>query len=154
MSTILDDLITGLNIISTIKSGQTLSKRYNKLVVIDHTRAEGMRRTLLGEDRYASRDIIKEFVQKSIELSDLLMESKYLYQLDTDDTLQIQKYANIINNLTILKKSLDDSIGGIKQTSNTYASDETLKQEYNTLVSKIEYHTGIIKYKLETLTKK
>jgi hypothetical protein len=153
MSVILDDLTTGLNIIATIKRGQTLSKRYNKLVVIDHTQAEGVYRTLWKEDRYTTRDLIRDIVLKSFELSDLLLDSKYLTPTDVYNALHIQKYADIHHGLTILHKSLTNSIEGIKQTSETYKSDESLLQEYNTLVKKIEYHVSIIDHHLRSLKK-
>lgn len=153
MSVILDDLTTGLNIIATIKRGQTLSKRYNKLVVTDHTQTEGIYRALWREDRYTTRDIIKEYVLKSIELSELLLDSKYLTLVDVENALHIQKYAMLYNGLTVLHNSLKDSKEGIKQTSKTYETDETLLQEYKTLIQKIEYHIGVIAFKLESLKK-
>jgi len=153
MLTILDDFITGLNIISTIKSGQTLSKRWNKLVVIAHDSSESINRIRFSESRYSARDLIKEYVQKGIEYSELLMESIYIRPPTANNALHIEKYAKYINGLTLFKDALNRSIEGIKQISNTYKDDETLLQEYNTIIGQAKYNVGVIKAKLEEFVK-
>lgn len=154
MTTILDELITGLNIISTIKSGQTLCRRNNKLIVIAHTAAEGIQRRWLGETRHVTRDIIKEYVNRGIEYALLLMESSYLTPASFNDNLYMEKYAERVNWLSVLKNALVKSIEGIKQTSTTYNHDETLTQEYITMIGVIEYQTSVVAYKLDTIIKK
>lgn len=154
MSVIQDELITGLNVIAIIKSGQTLTKRYNKLVVVDHTKLEGIQRFAYGESKYSARDIIKEYSSKSIEFSTLLMESTYLQLQDGHDSLRVQKYADRFNSLVLIKNALSGAVEGIKQISNTYKNDETLVQEYKTIITTIEYNVGIIQFKLDCLSKK
>lgn len=153
MSVILDELTTGLNVIAIIKSGQTLSRRYNKLVVIDHSKFEGIQRFAYGESKYSTRDIIKEYSSKGIEFATLLMESTYLQLENGNDPLRVQKYADKFNMLVLMKNSLTNSVEGIKQISNTYKTDETLVQEYNTMVTTIKYNVDIIQFKLDCLSK-
>ena len=123
MSVIQDELITGLNVIAIIKSGQTLSRRYNKLVVVDHSKIEGIQRFAYGESKYSTRDIIKEYSSKGIEFATLLMESTYLQLENGDDQLRVQKYADKFNALVLMKNALLNSVEGIKQLSNTYRAD-------------------------------
>jgi hypothetical protein len=153
MSTILERLTTGLNIIGTIKSGQTLSRRSGKLVVIDHTKSEGLCRLWLNESRQTSRDLIAEYTNGGIEYASLLMESKYV-SLSANDQLHVQKYADRINGLILLKNSLNNATRGIEQISNTYKNDETLLQEYKTLMTSINYNVNIIKHTLNSLDQK
>ena len=107
-------ILTDLGIISQINTGKTLAIRKNKLVVVDHTKSEGVYRYLYNEGRNIVKDIIKRTVDSAIEYSELLIESRYLQPI-TNDELHKTKSRERFNMLTRVMKSLKSAIMGIQQ---------------------------------------
>lgn len=144
-------ILTDLGIISQINTGKTLAIRKNKLVVVDHTKSEGVYRYLYSEDRNIVKDIIKRTVESAIEYSELLIESRYLQPV-TDDELHKTKSRERFNMLTRVMKSLKNAIVGIQQLQTTYKNDSTYVEELKSIIANIEFHVRTITKKIEKIT--
>jgi len=148
---LLDSLITDLGIISKINPGYTLTCRNDKLITIPHDKKEGLQRWYNGESRESTKDVIETKIEYAIEYSSLMMESVYIHPPNLNDQVYNDLFIDRMNNLTKLCNNLNSSKDGINQLSSTYNSDETYKQELDTLKNKIQNHVDKLVAKIRLL---
>ena len=134
MTTLPENLMVNLEILSNIQKNGRITRSYNgKIHLENETILQGVKRYITNDSRQQSVHEINSIINECFNIIDHILDSKY-----TTKTYQnTNEYAKNCENLEFLLTELQNARVGIENLKFTYGEDKNTESELNVIIRKI-----------------
>lgn len=130
---LLDDLLYDLATIAELRKYSRLSTAKDRLVIEPESAIQFVWRWRAGESRDKTISVVHNIISTVVDISDRILESKYLDNEDGDAEKAIR-----IEDLQKIYKGLTGALPGLRNLSFTYDDDADAKFKFTKIISHVE----------------
>ena len=152
MSVLLDNILVDLRIIAKVpENGKICTTTSDPVAVESNDAYQAFRRWTRGDSRDQMYKVLKNLVDKIIDISDTLLNSSFMnLSKDKDITHhQYNEHQRHYNQLNSLATEIDHSLKGFGNVLRTYEDDATIASKLEVLISRLDGQKNKIKNCLE-----
>ena len=152
MSVVLDNILIELRIIAKVpENGRICTTTSDPVAVEDNDTCQAIRRWVCGDSREQMYKVLKNIVEKIIDISDTLISSGFMnFPKDKDVSHhEYSEHKKHYDQLNALATEIDHSLKGFGNIHGTYQEDATIASKLEVLISRLECQKNKIKSCLE-----
>ncbi len=143
MTTLPENLLINLEILSNIQKNGRITRSYNGKIHLENDNIlQGIKRYVTNDSRFQSINEINSIVKECFNVMDHIVNSKYMCSSYPTE------FAQNCDNLEFLANELETAYTGIDNLKFTYQDDKNTESELNVILRKITAKIKDIRYKV------
>ena len=147
-----DNLLVNLKIISKLVPQNRLKLLHSSSTIEPDTMFSCIARWYNGDSRGKTVQFIKTVISDSIKITNDLMNSTYVNNVDTKkNTYEETEFTKALNVLQLIQEEMTRCKTGLKNLQMTYEHDIQIVSQLEVQMNKIDGHLGIIERKLQDI---
>lgn len=154
-SVLLDNILIDLRVIAKVpENGKISTTTSDPIAIDDKNTYQGIRRWIYGDSREQMYKVIKNLVDKIVDISDTMLGSPYMNFNDSKDIThhEYMEHRKQYDQLNKLATEVEHALKGFANIHGTYQDDATIASKLEVLMDKLEEQKNKIKTCLEKIT--